>query len=285
MRVPLAWGAVHRPFHGLTPTATCCRRFAALLETPRLLPARQSINSSPAPAWVAFQPVRRLIGWVPRPMASPNLSPLPLGFPAAAAFAARLRSSPFPWAYAHGYLLPPLRGSTGNTPAAARKTIHQFVAGTSLGRISASVPIDWLGSKTHGLSKSVPLTLGLPCWRRLRGSALGHLFPWAYAHGYLLPPLRGSTGNTPAAARKTIHQIAAGTSLGRISASAPIDWLGSKTHGLSKSVPLTLGLPCWRRLRGSIGRPAYVAFSHVRHTNPGYATPPNPQLGGGTRSE
>jgi len=32
------------------------------------------------------------------------------------------------------------------------------------------------------------------CCRRLRGSTWSYPFPWAYAHGYLLPPLRGSMG-------------------------------------------------------------------------------------------
>ena len=32
------------------------------------------------------------------------------------------------------------------------------------------------------------------CCRRLRGSTLTPSFPWAHAHGYVLPPLRGSFG-------------------------------------------------------------------------------------------
>ncbi len=39
-------------------------------------------------------------------------------------------------------------------------------------------------------------SLGLTgiCCRRLRGSTWSYSFPWAHAHGYLLPPLRGSMG-------------------------------------------------------------------------------------------
>ena len=38
------------------------------------------------------------------------------------------------------------------------------------------------------------LALSALCCRRLRGSTWSYPFPWAYAHGYLLPPLRGSMG-------------------------------------------------------------------------------------------
>ncbi len=38
------------------------------------------------------------------------------------------------------------------------------------------------------------LALSALCCRRLRGSTWSYRFPWAYAHGYLLPPLRGSIG-------------------------------------------------------------------------------------------
>ena len=38
------------------------------------------------------------------------------------------------------------------------------------------------------------LALSALCCRRLRGSGVESPFPWAYAHGYLLPPLRGSMG-------------------------------------------------------------------------------------------
>ena len=38
------------------------------------------------------------------------------------------------------------------------------------------------------------VALSALCCRRLRGSTWSYPFPWAYAHGYLLLPLRGSMG-------------------------------------------------------------------------------------------
>ena len=49
---------------------------------------------------------------------------------------------------------------------------------------------DWGGRGPAGLRSNT----ADDCCRRLRGSGLGIRFPWAYAHGYLLPPLRGSIG-------------------------------------------------------------------------------------------
>ncbi len=129
-------------FHGLTPTATCCRRFAAGLRwayrqagTVRLVPWAHAHGYvlPPLRGWIAFG-----IGTL---CAAQMVSP-------------RRHREPVPWAHAHGYVLPPLRG--------------------------------WIAL---GISP-----------RRHCGRRGVRIVSWAHAHGDVLSPLRGwsAPGISPA---------------------------------------------------------------------------------------
>ena len=60
-----------------------------------------------APHRISLRLAARLLRWVRTACLRTNSREN-----ATAAYAARGRELSFPWAYAHGYLLPPLRGST-----------------------------------------------------------------------------------------------------------------------------------------------------------------------------
>ena len=154
----------------------------------------------------------------------------------------------------------------------------------------------------HGLTPTAT------CCRRLRGSTLALCCPWAYAHGYLLPPPSrlqsmppGSAGVSPASlflqtathprhslAMRTetaftgISSVEAGADRKRAVAAFAARLLRSAVHGLTPTAT------CCRRLRGSNRCPPGARASRPHPYSckqpPIHATPlqcaPKPPLGG-----
>ncbi len=190
----------------------------------------------------------------------------------------------------------PLKGY-GNPRAAARRTIHRIVVNPSLWRNSSVCRIfSWAPIPVFQFSPAYARRYLLSPPTRLGVGASFSMGLRPRLSAAAASPLKGY-GNPRAAARRTIHRIVVNPSLWRNSSVCRIfSWAPIPVFQFSPAYarryllppPTRLGVggivfhgltptaKCWRRYAAQSGEWLCMAFSHVRHTNPGYASPANP---------